>query len=407
MSLRIYLVSAALLAWGAASAHAVSFSGNATTSLLMTDRPTTTEQAVSHMPLYQNLTFTLGSMANNRLSFEGSLRGWRDLKDNATDQSDVRLFRAVARWKDPASGIEVGAGRQFVSEGVGRTYLDGLLVKHRQRGGVALSAFFGQPLRHDLDTWERWEKTALQWGAQADWRRSAKLRLALSYTEMRYDGDTGLRLVGGNAIYRYSDEQTFRLRADVDAADPALDRAVICWTKQPDRNTYYSLEAYYRQARLWAFSRLKDISGGHLLRVTASMVRPIKDEFRLSTALSGLNAGARAGGTADLGIWWRTLRVGYLFSTTGAVLGNGAYVQGSYRVNSVLLLGGRTNWSRYELDESDAASQTIGSAAFVTLTPVRGLDITCELHQITDDHYKYQFEGLFSLCYRFERVTGR
>ncbi len=386
-------------------AGALSLSGSATTSLLMTDRRTTSRDAVSRMPLYENVTLLLGSMAGNRLSFEGSLRGWRDLKGNAPNRDDLRLYRACARWRDSRSGLEIVAGRQLVSEGVARTYLDGLYGKQRL-GGLSVTGFFGQPLRKDLDGAERWDKAAYQWGTQADWRTSAKLRLALSYTEMRHDGDTGLRLIGGSATYRIDGVRTVRARLDFDAANTRPDRVFISWTKQPERNTLYSVEAYYQQARLWAFSPLLRISGGHLIRLTGTMVRPLRDQTRLYTSVSAMSPG-KGGASADVGVMWRSLRVGYLVTYLQMIFGNALYVQGSYRVNGILLVGGRTNWTRYELDEADGVSQTIGSALFATVTPVRGLDVTGEIHEITDDYYTYQLEGLVSLRYRFERVTGR
>lgn len=387
------------------SSGAVTVSGSSTTSFLLTDRHTTSGDAVPRAPIYENVSFLLGSMARNRLSFEGSARAWRDLGSDAADVSDLRVYRAFARWRDPRSALEIVAGRQRVVEGVARTYLDGLYVR-KGLGGVALSGFFGQPLRNDLDGAERWDKSAYQWGAQAGWHTSPKLRLAMSYTEMRYGGDTGLRLIGGDATYRLDDTRMMRMRLDLDAANARPDRVFISWMKQPDRTTCYSVQAYYQQARLWAFSPLLKISGGHLIRLTGSMVRPLRGQTRLHAALSAMSAG-KGGGTADVGVIWRTVRLGYLVTYSGKMFGNSVYANGSYRVNDVLLVGARTTLTRYGLDEADDVSQTLGSALFLTVTPVRSLDITTEVHQITDDYYAYQLEGLISLRYRFERVAGR
>jgi len=388
------------------SAYAVSLSGSTTASLLVTDRHTTTSEAVARMPVYEQLSLLFGSMADNRLSFEGSARGWRDLKGQAADVSDVRVYRAFARWHDPRADLEILAGRQRVVEGVARTYFDGLYLR-KGLGGVALSGFLGQPLRNDLDGAERWDKSAYQWGAQADWRTSAKLRLAMSYTEMRYNGDTGVRLVGANATYRLGDEQTLRARLDFDAANTTPDRVVLGWERSSRGGVLYSVDGYYRQARLWAFSALQGVGeGGGLARLTGTMVRPLAGQIRLNTALGLMSAG-KGGGTADLGVIWRTLRLGCLVTYSGRMFGSALYANGSYRLSNALLVGARTNLTRYQLDEADAASQTIGSAVFATVTPVPSLDITGEVHQITDDYCTYQLEGLVSLRYRFERVTGR
>ena len=384
----------------------VSISGSSSTSLLVTDRPIVNTETQVRIPVYESLAFTLGDMVDNRLSFEGSLRGWRDLKNEADDKADVRLYRACFRWYDSANGIRIDGGRQFIIEGVGRTYLDGLLVKQR-RQIISWSVFFGQPLRRGYHKLSSWDELVFQWGVRTQARISSNLTLDFSYTEMQYDGDLGRRLIGVSSQLRSGSQHTFRTRIDVDVEASDLDRASVLWTFSPGLRTIYTGELQYRQPRLWAFSALEEIESNGYYRATIGMVRPVIENVRLSIAGSALNVGSSAAGTVDVGISWNTLHVGYLFVSTNSVLGHGLYVRGSYRVSSWITLGGRTALNRYEIDHQNDVSETIGSALFLTIVPVRRLELTGEIHQVTNDLYAYQLEGLISVRYRFEKLSGK
>ena len=169
MSFRLFLVSTCLVY--ASTAAAVNISGSSTTYLLITDRPSAGNNPVARMPLYENISLRFGDIMDSRLSLDGSARAWRDLKSNTVDSDDFRLYRAQLRWRDPSNGLDFGAGRQFVGEGVARTYLDGLLIKQR-RSALTWSMFFGQPLRRGYEKLRSWDKTALQWGANTRFRIS-------------------------------------------------------------------------------------------------------------------------------------------------------------------------------------------------------------------------------------------
>ena len=396
---------ACILAAGMASA--VGLSGDVSTSVLVTDRPTTTDEPVKRIPLYQTFRYVAGDLGSTNLSLVGSYRYWYDLQGDADDASDMRVVRSYLRWYDPDSRLDVRLGRQFVSEGVGRTALDGVFLGKRFDGGSSGAAYIGLPLRKSFSGDEAWQDNkAHQWGARYRWSGGGPVSLGVSYTEMTYDGDTGLRLVGASGTFRIGECQTLRLRADYDAADGAVDRVHAGWLTRTAARRVYSLDVNYRQARLWAFSPLRDRAAGGFTRVTASMLTPVSKNTRLYIAASGLDSGGEPGGTADIGVNWHTLRMGYLFTSTASVTGSGAYLQGSYRVTPKLTVGGRTNWTHYELDQADDASQTIGSAAYVTFRPIRKLGITAEVRETTTDLYSYQFEGLLSLRYRFAYLAG-
>jgi len=396
------LCAGALLA---SLAGAVTFSGSTTTSLLVTDRPTRIDSTFLRVPVFETLAFRLAGIGSERLSFDGSIRGWQDLNDKAAERSDLRLLRARLHWVDRQAGIDASLGRQFVVEGVGRTYLDGLLIRKRI-SRFSLSGFFGAPLRRGTDDWEYWSGAALQWGAYGRARLSNRALVGVSYTEMQRDEGLGLRLVGADGTARLTDRQTLELRADINAAKGDVDRASAWWLYQRTPKEFLTIEGRYHGPRLLATSFLDSIDHHGYGRLTASYVRPIVGDLRAYVAANGLIIDNSVGATTDVGVWWRSLRVSYLFSTTRAATGHGITLHGSYQITPHLTVGGRTNWARFELDKSDEENQAIGSAAWVTVTPVPRLDLTTEVHEITTDDFDYQFEGLVVVRYRFGKNIG-
>jgi hypothetical protein len=391
----------------AATAHAVGISGDISASALTGERLDTAGELVSTTPVYQTLRLKAGNLGDERLSFEGAYRVWFDAATDATDESDFRVYRAFLRWHDRDAHLDVKTGRQFVLQGVGRGYVDGVLAEKGIGSKQTVSLFGGQPLRGvGMETTPFANSEDLQWGARYRIRRLGAMNIGFSYAEMQLDGETGSRLVGLDAVYRISDRQTVNLRSDFDAVSNGIDRLSVAWSKSYEDGKATSLFAQYRQARLLATSRLKNITTDGFAVVRASMLYPVTDNTKLYAAIGGLNSGDTYGGTANIGLNWHTIRIGYQAASTASVIGNGVYVQGSYRVSRYLLVGGRTNWTYYERDRADAWSRTIGSAAYITVTPVRKLDITAEIREITNDTFEYQLEALLTLRYRFSHLQS-
>ena len=324
---------------------------------------------------------------------------------DASDESDFRVFRSFVRWNDTEAKLDARIGRQFVSEGVGRTYLDGVYVRKGFGRDHETSVFVGQPII-GINSPITENNDATQWGLRYRYRGVRNMNVGISYSELNHDGDTALRLVGADAIYRRTMRETIRIRFDVDAANPGVDRASVRWYRQTEGGHLLSASTQYRQARLWVTNPMRDITSGHYVQATVSGMYALERNTRLYLALSGVNAGAALGATVDLGLNWYAVRAGYLFASTGAVLGNSFYVQGSHRLTDRVLVGGRTNLGYYELDRADDASHSIGSAVFTTVTPIKRLEITAEVQHVTSDAYKYQFQGLVSARYRFSHLSN-
>ncbi len=389
----------------AATAHAVGISGDVGVTALATDAPTLVDEPVTRVPIYQTLNLKAGDIADERLSFEGSFRSWYDVYGDASDESDFRVLRSFVRWNDRDARLDARVGRQFVSEGVGRTYLDGVYVRKGFGRDHETSVFVGQPII-GINSPITENNGASQWGLHYRYRGVRNTNLGISFTELNESDGTALRLVGTDAVYRRTMRETIRFRFDVDAANLGVDRMSVRWNRQLEGGHLLSASTQYRQARLWVTNPLRDITSGHYVQATVSGMYALERNTRVYLALSGVNTGAALGTTVDLGLNWYAIRAGYLFASNGAVLGNSFYVQGSHRVFDNVLVGGRTNLGYYELDRADDTSHSIGSAVFTTITPIERLDITAEVQHVTNDAYKYQFQGLISARYRFSRISN-
>lgn len=98
------------------------------------------------VPGYEYLQIDAGQLSSAGVSFHSYGWGRFDFADNDffEDRSDGELLYGYLRYADPANGLDIRAGRQYIAAGVGNDAIDGLSVGGVLGTWLVASAYGGQ-----------------------------------------------------------------------------------------------------------------------------------------------------------------------------------------------------------------------------------------------------------------------
>lgn len=176
------------------AAHGVTISGSASTVVEWFDDA----DGDTSVPVYQYLLLNARDAGAKGWNFRGYGRLGTDVT-NETD-ADSRLYYAYLEKTDLLTNLDFRLGRQFVATTAGASIMDGLDLRYRNLGPLALRLFGGG----DVTEYESYSPKDLIWGAEVSGTFVESLDLAVSYLQKWDGGDLLQELIGfdGNYVFR-------------------------------------------------------------------------------------------------------------------------------------------------------------------------------------------------------------
>ncbi|MFA5517031.1 MAG: hypothetical protein WDA20_12165 [Desulfuromonadales bacterium] len=196
ISQRIFFGAALVMLalWPATEALAISVSGRASTELEWYDNAE--ENTVA--PLYQYLLLNVRDLGVDGLNFRAYGRVADDLNDEETIGSE--LYYAYLEKNDLFTDLDLRLGRQFIATTAGASLLDGIRLKYRNLGPLAIEVFGGG----DVSFYEGYDEEDLVGGVEVS-GRFKNLNLGVSYLQKREDSDLAKELFGLDAALDFAD----------------------------------------------------------------------------------------------------------------------------------------------------------------------------------------------------------
>jgi hypothetical protein len=380
----VIVVAVCLLPVFISNGWAQSLNTRFTTSFYTWERYLSGDESQNHARLYQTMQFTLGQMANNKLSlhFYGQASG--DMSNASDDDVIPRLYTAYLQWRERKGIVKrFRVGRQRIYSGVAYGAIDGADVEFRIGKHLVLGGFAGflVPFTNSIEIGD-WEQNNM-YGARLAIPNLSGTRVMLSYAQRnrspgdytqpgRYTGkiltfDSRENSLIGLDVYRaFSDRFNAYGRFDYDLEQERVRRAQIEVRGSVSKRIQLSAEVYHRAPLIAANSifmvfeqftsqdllaRVSYLLDGGWSLYSDAGVQLYKDD---DTVRFGLGARGRYG------------YVGYNFRRGYGGSNNGLYAALNYPVTKGFTAIVTTGFSRYSLYSTDADMFTAlsGTAGF-------------------------------------------
>jgi hypothetical protein len=355
-----------------------------TTSFYSWERYLTESETQNHFRVYQTLQFTLGQMANNKLSlhFYGLASG--DVSNHAEDDVVPRLYATYLQWREPKGLVKrVRVGRQRIYSGVAYGTIDGADLEFRFGKYITAGGFAGAlvPFTNTIEI-SKWDDSNM-FGVRLGIADLLGTRVLLSYaqrnrlpaaypapgrfTEQRITFDSREQSLVGLDVYRtFSNRVNAYGRFDYDLEQERVRRGQVELRLAASQRWEVSAEFFHRAPLLEANSIFvvfeqytsQDILGRVSYRLPSGWtfygdagVQLYQDD---ETLRFGVGARCRYG------------YLGYNFRRGYGGLNNGLYAALTYPVSKRLTAMLTTGFSRYSLYSTDAEKYTalLGTAGF-------------------------------------------
>ncbi|MFZ5433372.1 MAG: hypothetical protein ACOZB3_06305 [Calditrichota bacterium] len=369
------------------------------------------DDSVEHVQVVPTVSFVARDCVRRDLHFEGSLRGYTDLRHDKSEDRQLRILRAVFVYEPQGKPYQVRLGQQWLSEGVGRGNVMGAWVKYRLNRITSVSGYFGMRVDPSLSVQYKNDLQGTAGGANLRTRFNG-INLGVSYFgvakswELQYNG------VGVDASGKPMKDLLLRGRVEAQVVDNEWvnwERVQLLahWTPQ-DRvqvtaefreqtpriyeDSYFidflkeAYTTYARGAVRWTFYKMIYVKATGMT-LLADYPDPL---YKVRGALGHPN-----------------LEVGYThwLSVAKGVM-DGFYAQANYRLNEKYDLFGGYDFSTGSNADPDLRAATDSHAAYLggSATPIPALTLTLRVEQVTSLNYDDDWRGLFGISTRFSNL---
>lgn len=335
-----------------------------------------------------------------------NFRGYGRLADDLSNEvnKDSRLYNAYLEKKNLLPGLDVRAGRQFISNTAGATTLDGVDLGYKVYGPVKAKAFFGGAVAFDDDydsgnlalggelraQWVDYEAAVSYYQEKDDSAMTRELiGIDLRYDLMKaleFSGEFQYNYLGGEWSHAYVDATYHRSPVWGLKAHYLMDLPVF------DSTSIYSVfasEAYEE----WGVDATYNISDS--LRAVCRLTQEVYDT---GSDASVFEAGIETSGYGPMDA--------YALATYRAA-GDGQDLSGvklmfSYEVNRYFTPGVGLHWDslerRFEEDDRTTSQRLF---AFVRSNVTDAFSLEAKIEQSQSDLYDNYFQGRLQANYRF------
>lgn len=363
--------------------RAQSLNARFSTSLYSYERNLGENTSVNYLRLYQTAQFTVGQLANNRLSFHFFGQISQDLSESADDDPIPRLYNAYLQWEErPPAGRagsailnRVKLGRQRLYSGVAYGAIDGIDLTLRAGNLFKVGGFAGflVPTSNEIeiDSWDASHAFGLR--ASSDRLLGSKIlisfmqrnRQPVNYTAPGQFTQRILtfesleqRLVGVDFYRSFSRQLNFYGRFDYDLEQERVRRTQVELRVSPTQKLELAGEFFHRAPLIDANSIFT------VFEQNTSQDVGLRANYRLNqTWFIDGNFGYQIYDGDEsirfgLGLRCKYGYFGYNFRRGYGGKNNGAYAALNYQLNSKFGVVASSGLSRYSLFNEDTDEYT-------------------------------------------------
>lgn len=358
-----------------------SINGRFSTSVYTWESNVTESTSQNHARVYQTAQFTVGQLAQNRLSvhFYGLLS--QDLAESAEDDPLSRVYETYLQWRESKGVLQdLRLGRQRIYSGVAYGAIDGADVTLRIKNFAKVGAYVGilVPLAQQVE-FGNWDE-GHAFGFDVSTNKLAGTKLKLSFMQRnrepvaysapgRYTGrvltyeSLEQRLIGLDAQRQWTRKLSTYGRLDYDLAQERVRRGQFEFRVTATQKLALSAEFIHRAPLLEANSIFTVFEQHNLQDVGLRASYRIQPQWFLSGNFGYQKYESDESVRCGLGLRSKYGMFGYNFRKGYGGQNNGAYVSVNYPVAEKLTLLASTGLSRYVLfdDDYDAETSLTGS----------------------------------------------
>jgi hypothetical protein len=398
-----YLAALLALAATARDARAVVFSdGSASVWTYLRN------DSSDHALVVPTFSFTAADPRMKALRFEGSLRGYTDVRGGKSEERSLRILRGVLVYAPEEKLYELRLGQQWLTEGVGRGNVAGAWLRYRFDKRTSLTIYGGSRIAESISLQEtnRYQGYTLGLNARAYLQ---PFNVGASYYYLGKSGDLLYHAAGLDANGRLSRSLAVRGRFEMNVEQADVERAQVLADWRARRNVQVTGEFRSQAPRVFEDSYFTIF----LSEASTTFGRAnVRWEFRKPFY-------ARAGGTmlfsehpdplykVQLALGHRFAEIGYthwLSVATGVM--DGVFVQGNYRFRDRYDVFAGYDWARGSNADSDLRPITESHAAYFggSADICRTLSVTARAEQVRDVERKSDWRGLLGVTARFSNL---
>ncbi len=355
---------------------AQSLNARFSTSLYSYERNLSENATTSYLRLYQTAQFTVGQLANNRLSFHFFGQISQDLSEKADDDPIPRLYNAYLQWQERNAIVnQVKLGRQRVYSGVAYGAIDGVDVTVRAGNYFKIGGFAGflVPTSNEIeiDSWDASHTFGLR--ASTDRLLGSKIlisfmqrnRQPVNYTEPGQFTQKILtfesleqRLVGVDIYRSFSRRLNVYGRFDYDLEHDRVRRTQVELRVSPSQKLELAGEFFHRAPLIEANSIFTVFEQGTSQDVGLRANYRIHQTWFLDGNFGYQIYDGDESVRFGLGLRCKYGYFGYNFRRGYGGQNNGAYAAFNYQLNSKFGVVASTGLSRYSLFNEDTDEYT-------------------------------------------------
>jgi len=363
------------------------------------------DDSIEHVQLVPALSLTLSELGKPDLRFEGSLRGYADVRRDRSEDRALRLLRGVFIYAPDKSRWEVRLGEQWLTEGVGRGNVAGGWLRFRPESQTAITVYGGARVANSLSLEKKNGNEGVAGGFNVR-TRIHPLTVGASYTYASKGGDLLYHAAGVEASGRIVRTLQARGRFEMNVAQGSVERAqlLLQWTARKDVlvtgefrsqtpriyedsffTTFLSKAStdFGRAAVRWSFYKMFYAKGG-------------------ATIIFSENPDPLYKAYAALGC--RYAELGYThWASVSKSTQDGLYAQGNYRVAERADLFAGYDFAKGSNADRDLRADTESQSAYLggSVTPLPYLTATVRAERISDLQRSEDWRALGGLTVRF------
>jgi hypothetical protein len=366
------------------------------------------DDSVDHTLVIPTLSFTVGDLGMKALRFEGSARGYTDIRGGKSEQRELRILRGVFVYAPEKKSYELRIGQQWLTEGVGRGNLAGLWARYRFDKRSAITVYGGSRIAESISLQEtnRYQGYAVGFQARTHLQ---PFNVGASYYYLGRDGDLLYHAAGLEANGRVSRCLAVRGRFEMNVEQAAVERAQFLADWRARSNVQVTGEFRAQAPRVFEDSYFTIF----LSEATTAYGRAnVRWEFHkpLYARFSGTMLFSEYPDPlykAQLALGCSHIEVGYThwLSVTKGVM-DGVFAQAHFRFRDRYDAFGGYDWSRGSNADSDLKPTTNSYAAYLggSADICKTFSVTARAEQVRGVEYKNDWRGLLGITARFSNL---
>jgi hypothetical protein len=398
-----HLVGLLTLAAAAPGARAVVFTdGSASVWTYLRNDST------DHVYVVPAFSFTAGDLGMKALRFEGSLRGFSDVRGGKSEERMLRILRGVLVYAPEQKPYEARLGQQWLTEGVGRGNVAGLWLRYRFDKRTSLTIYGGSRIAESISLQEtnRYQGYAVGLAARA---YLEPFNVGASYYYLGKSGNLLYHAAGLDANGRLSRSLAVRARFEMNVKQAAVERAQILADWRARSNVQVTGEFRSQAPRIF-----EDSYFTIFLSEASTTYGRANLRWEFHKPFYG-----RAGGTVlfsespdplykvQLALGHRFAEIGYThwLSVNKGVM-DGMFLQATYRFRDRYDFFAGYDWAHGSNADSDLKPATDSHAAYFggTAEILRPLSVTARAEQVRDVERSSDWRGLLGVTARFSNL---